>query len=75
MTILTIVRLEQGEITSILKHSQFKEIPEAGHEVNLESPEKLASILLEFLKASNIFQSVEITKAKVIVIMRMGSYR
>lgn len=39
------------ELANILKHSQFKEIPEAGHEVNLESPEKLASILQEFYKS------------------------
>lgn len=38
------------ELTDILKHSQFKEISETGHEVNLESPEKLASILREFYK-------------------------
>ena len=38
------------ELAGILKHSQFAEIPEAGHEVNLESPEKLASILREFYK-------------------------
>ena len=36
------------ELTDILKCSQFKEIPETGHEVNLESPEKLASLLREF---------------------------
>lgn len=38
------------ELTDILKHSQFKEISETGHEVNWESPEKLASILREFYK-------------------------
>lgn len=38
------------ELADILKHSQFKEISETGHEVNLESPEKLASILREFYK-------------------------
>ena len=38
------------ELADILKHSQFKEISEIGHEVNLESPEKLASILREFYK-------------------------
>lgn len=38
------------ELTDILKHSQFKEISETGHEVNLESPEKIASILREFYK-------------------------
>ena len=39
------------ELANILAQSQFKEIPEAGHEVNLESPEKLASILQEFYKS------------------------
>lgn len=39
-----------NELADILKHSQFKEISETGHEVNLESPEKLASILREFYK-------------------------
>ena len=38
------------ELAGILKHSQFAEIPEAGHEVNLESPEKLAALLGEFFK-------------------------
>lgn len=38
------------ELADILKDSQFREIPEAGHEVNLESPEKLASLLREFYK-------------------------
>lgn len=38
------------ELADILKHSQFKEIIETGHEVNLESPEKLASLLREFYK-------------------------
>ena len=36
------------ELADILKCSQFKEISETGHEVNLESPEKLASLLREF---------------------------
>ena len=36
------------ELAHSLKYSQFKEIPETGHEVNLESPEKLASLLQEF---------------------------
>ena len=36
------------ELAHSLKYSQFKEIPETGHEVNLESPEKLASLLREF---------------------------
>lgn len=39
------------ELAHILKHSKFKEISEAGHEVNLESPEKLASLLREFYKS------------------------
>ena len=39
------------ELADILKHSKFKEISEAGHEVNLESPEKLASLLREFYKS------------------------
>lgn len=39
------------ELTDILKCSQFKEISETGHEVNLESPEKLASLLREFYKS------------------------
>ena len=30
------------ELADIMKHSQFKEIPRTGHEVNLESPEELA---------------------------------
>lgn len=36
------------ELADILRDSQFREIPEAGHEVNLKSPEKLASLLREF---------------------------
>ena len=39
------------ELADILKHSKFKEISETGHEVNLESPEKLASLLREFYKS------------------------
>ena len=39
------------ELANILKHSQFKEVSETGHEVNLESPEKLASLLREFYKS------------------------
>lgn len=39
------------ELADSLKYSQFKEIPETGHEVNLESPEKLASLLREFYKS------------------------
>ena len=39
------------ELAGILKHSQFKEISETGHEVNLESPEKLASLLQEFYES------------------------
>lgn len=39
------------ELANNLIHSQFKEIPESGHEVNLESPEKLASLLQEFYKS------------------------
>ena len=39
------------ELADILKHSEFKEISETGHEVNLESPEKLASLLREFYKS------------------------
>ena len=39
------------ELADILKCSQFKEISETGHEVNLESPEKLASLLREFYKS------------------------
>ena len=42
---------ESIELADILKCSQFKEIPETGHEVNLESPEKLASLLREFYKS------------------------
>ena len=38
------------ELADILKHSQFKEISGTGHEVNLESPEKLAALLREFYK-------------------------
>lgn len=38
------------ELADILRDSQFREIPEAGHEANLESPEKLASLLREFYK-------------------------
>ena len=40
------------ELADILRDSQFRGIPEAGHEVNLESPEKLASLLREFYKRS-----------------------
>ena len=36
------------ELAKILQHSQFEEIPETGHEVNLESPQKLASLLQGF---------------------------
>lgn len=39
------------ELADMLKHSQFKEISKTGHEVNLESPEKLASLLREFYKS------------------------
>ena len=39
------------ELANTLKHSEFKEIPETGHEVNLESPDKLASLLREFYKS------------------------
>ena len=39
------------ELADMLKHSQFKEISEAGHEVNSEAPEKLASLLGEFYKS------------------------
>ena len=38
------------DLADILKHSQFKEISETGNEINLESPEKLASLLQEFYK-------------------------
>lgn len=46
-----------AELADILKHSQFKEIVGAGHEVNLEAPEELASSLREFYK--NLFKSEE----------------
>ena len=36
------------ELSKILKHSMFKELPGVGHEVNTESPDKLASLLQEF---------------------------
>lgn len=39
------------QLADILRHSQFKEISETGHEVNLEAPEKLASLLREFYKS------------------------
>ena len=39
------------ELADILVRSQFKEIPETGHEVNTESPEILASLLREFYKS------------------------
>ena len=39
------------ELADIMKHSQFKEIPRTGHEVNLESPEELASLLRKFYKS------------------------
>lgn len=39
------------ELADILKHSRFKEIPDTGHEVNLEAPEKLSSLLREFYKS------------------------
>lgn len=38
------------ELADILKHPQFKEISEAGHEVYLEFPEELASLLSTFYK-------------------------
>ena len=44
------------ELADIMKHSQFKEIPRTGHEVNLESPEELASLLREFIKVSDNFK-------------------
>ena len=36
------------ELSKLLKDSQFKEVSETGHEVNLESPEKLALLLRDF---------------------------
>ena len=36
------------ELANILKHAEFKEISGTGHEVNLESPEELASLLRKF---------------------------
>lgn len=39
------------ELADILKHSQFREVSETGHEVNLESPEKLAALLRGFYKS------------------------
>lgn len=39
------------ELSDMLKHSYFKEIPDTGHEVNLEAPEKLAALLCEFYKS------------------------
>lgn len=36
------------ELAEILRQSQFEEISETGHEVNLESPQKLASLLQGF---------------------------
>lgn len=39
------------ELAGLLKHSQFQEIRGTGHEVNLESPEKLASLLRAFYKS------------------------
>ena len=44
-------RMTIRELADILKCSQFKEISETGHEVNLESPEKLASLLREFYRS------------------------
>lgn len=38
------------ELSNILKDCQFKEVSETGHEVNLESPEKLALLLRDFYK-------------------------
>lgn len=43
-------RKVSAELAAILKHSQFKEISGAGHEVNLGSPEELAFILHAFYK-------------------------
>lgn len=39
------------ELSKLLKDSQFKEVSETGHEVNLESPEKLALLLRDFYKS------------------------
>ncbi|MGN0662966.1 MAG: alpha/beta fold hydrolase [Faecalibacterium sp.] len=39
------------ELAEVLRRSQFKEISGAGHEVNLECPEKLASLLQEFYQS------------------------
>ena len=39
------------ELAEVLRRSQFKEISRAGHEVNLECPEKLASLLQEFYQS------------------------
>lgn len=36
------------ELAESLPHAQFKEIPGAGHEVNLETPVELAGLLREF---------------------------
>jgi pimeloyl-ACP methyl ester carboxylesterase len=35
-------------ISNLLQHSDFKEIEGAGHEVNMEAPERLASVLKRF---------------------------
>lgn len=46
------------ELSKLLKDSQFKEVSETGHEVNLESPEKLALLLRDFYKSMGLsFQS------------------
>lgn len=35
-------------LTAILPNAEFKEIPGAGHEVNTQSPDRLAAVLQEF---------------------------
>ncbi len=36
------------ELASILKNTQLQAIPGAGHEINVEAPEKLAELLCDF---------------------------
>lgn len=46
------------ELADCLSYASFQEIPETGHEVNLESPEKLSVVLKEF------YESIGLTDGK-----------
>ena len=46
------------ELADRLRHANFQEIPQTGHEVNLESPEKLSVVLKKF------YESIGLTDSK-----------